>query len=86
MPPPSYDLRSRRIALGASEELMAAGMGLSVAEIRTIERGDVTDEKLDSYAALLTKIESWSAEEREVQYPFARMGRRFRHRLDKRQE
>ncbi len=86
MPPPSYDLRSRRIAMGASEELMAAGMGLSVVELRTIERGDVTDEKLDSYAALLTKIESWSAEEREVQYLFARMGRRFRPKLDKRQE
>jgi len=65
---------------------MAAGMGLSVVELRTIERGDVTDEKLDSYATLLTKIESWSAEEREVQYLFARMGRRFRPKLDKRQE
>ena len=84
MPPPSYDLRSRRIALGASEELIAAGMGLSVAEIRTIERGEATDEQLDSYAVLLTKIEGWSAEEREVQFLFARMGRQFRHRLDKR--
>ena len=84
MPPPSYDLRSRRMALGASEELMAAGMGLGVMEIRSIERGEATEEQLDSYAALLTKIEGWSAEEREVQYLFARMGRRFRHRQDKR--
>lgn len=84
MPPPSYDLRSRRMALGASEELIAAGMGLTLVEIRAIERGDATDDQLDSYAALLARIEGWSAEEREVQYLFARMGRRFANRLDKR--
>lgn len=77
MPPPSSDLRSRRMALGASEELMAAGMGLRVAELRAIERGEAMDAQLDLYAVLLDRIESWSAEDREVQFLIARMGRRF---------
>lgn len=77
MPLSSSDLRSRRMALGASEELIAIGMGLGVAEIRAIERGDATDAQLDLYAALLSQIEGWSAEDREVQYLFARLGRRF---------
>lgn len=65
------------MALGASEELMAAGMGLRVAELRAIERGEAMDAQLDLYAVLLDRIESWSAEDREVQFLIARMGRRF---------
>jgi hypothetical protein len=65
------------MALGASEELMAAGMGLGVDDVQTFERGDATDAELDKYAACLTRIESGSAEEREVQYLFARLGRPF---------
>jgi hypothetical protein len=77
MPPPSADLRNRRMALGASEELMAAGMGLGQPEIREIESGAALDEALDHYADWLARMEAWSPEERERQYLRARLGRLF---------
>ena len=77
MPPPSADLRNRRLALGASEEVVAAGTGLNQAQIRGIERGEALDDLLDAYADWLTRMENWSPDERERQYLAARLGRRF---------
>jgi hypothetical protein len=69
------------MALGASEELIAAGIGLRQAEIREIERGEALDEALDHYADWLTRIEAWSPDERERQYLRARLGRLFTQRV-----
>ena len=71
------DTRDRRLALGASEEIVAAGIGLRRADLRAMERGEAPQAMLKYYAGWLATMEQWSVEEREIQYMAARVGRRF---------
>jgi hypothetical protein len=72
------DLAARRRVAGASIEGMAAGIGLSLAEIREIESGAASHELRDHYARWLDIIETWSADKRAQQLLAAiDRGRRF---------
>ncbi len=68
------DLRGRRIALGASEEVMATGMGLRLSDLLEIERLEASDAALNHYATWLSEMEQWSADYREQQFVRARTG------------
>ncbi len=71
------DLSSRRRRLGASRETMAAGIGLHVDAVRTIEDGTASDEDRETYSAWLRRVEQWPAELRARQLLAAGKGRRF---------
>lgn len=72
------DLRGRRRDLGASIKEMAAGLGMSVADILDIEKGVAMDSRVTHCAAWLTRMETWSAGKREHALQAAnRQGRKF---------
>ena len=57
---------------------MAAGLGMSVADVLDIEKGLAMDNRVTHYAAWLTRVEAWSAGKRERASQAAnREGRRF---------
>jgi hypothetical protein len=57
---------------------MAAGLGMSVADILDIEKGVAMDSNVTHYAAWLTRMETWSAGKREHALQAAnRQGRKF---------
>jgi transcriptional regulator with XRE-family HTH domain len=62
------DLRARREDLGVTLQEMAMGLGLSVADVLSIEDGTAPDLQLNRYSAWLTRLEWWPAgkKEREV--------------------
>lgn len=71
-------LRSRRRALGLRRDAMAAGLGMRLADVAEIERGEASDARLNHYAQWLARMERWSREDREKQLELARRGERFR--------
>lgn len=71
-------LRSRRRALGLRRATMAAGIGVRVADVVEIERGEASEERLKHYAGWLTRMERWSVDERARQLELGRRGERFR--------
>lgn len=75
---PLATLRSRRRAVGLTPAAMAAGIGMRLADVVEIERGEASDVRMNHYAAWLARIERWSAEERERQVLHAQRGERFR--------
>ncbi len=56
---------------------MAAGLGLDVDVIRSIEDGAASDEQCSHYVQWLDRIEAWPAEHRTQQLLSAGKGRRF---------
>ena len=71
-------LRSRRRALGLTRKQMAAGIGMRLADVAEIERGEASDGRMNHYAGWLERMERWPADERERQIELARRGERFR--------
>jgi hypothetical protein len=74
----SADLRGRRYDLGIGVRDMAAGLGIGLARVLSIEDGIATDEDKTFYRTWLTRIEGWSSSQRHVQLGRARAGQRFR--------
>jgi hypothetical protein len=75
--PRSTDLSERRRRVGASRETMAAGIGLTVDDVRAIENGNAPDVLRSQYAAWLARVEGWSTEQRQQHLLAAGSGRRF---------
>lgn len=67
----------RREALGLDRSEMAAGIGLTLADIVEIESGQAPTSIAEHYAAWLDRIERWPAEVREFQLAAAQAGERF---------
>jgi DNA-binding XRE family transcriptional regulator len=76
-PPQSTDISERRRRIGASRETMAAGIGLSVDDVRAVENGSAPDALRAQYVTWLGRVESWSAKQRQEQLFAAGTGRRF---------
>jgi hypothetical protein len=53
------DLRGRRNDLAATIEMMAADTGMDADDIREVEEGKATDQRLDHYAEWLARLEAW---------------------------
>lgn len=71
------DLSGRRRRLGASRETMAAGLGLHVDDIKTIEDGKASQDERAAYDAWLGRLEGWPTDVRTRQLLAAGKGRRF---------
>ena len=76
-PPQTTDLSERRRRVGASRETMAAGLGLTVDEVRAIENGSAPTVLRAEYAMWLERVERWSNERRQKQLLVAGSGLRF---------
>ena len=65
MPPRrrSADLRGRRHDLGIGVRDMAAGLGIGLGRLLTMEDGTATDEDKTFYRTWLSRIEGWSTGE-----------------------
>jgi hypothetical protein len=74
----SADLRGRRYDLGIGVRDMAAGLGIGLGRLLSIEDGTATDEDKTFYRTWLSRIEGWSSGERHFQIKRANAGRRFR--------
>jgi hypothetical protein len=72
------DLRGRRNDLAAAIEMMAAGTGMDADDIREVEEGKATDQRLDHYAEWLARLEGWPPERRAEELLAASGGRWFR--------
>jgi transcriptional regulator with XRE-family HTH domain len=71
------DLRGRRQDLGVTVKEMAVGLGMSIGDIVDIEKGTGARDRVNHYAAWLTRIEAWSAGKRERELRATRQGQRF---------
>ena len=74
----SADLRGRRHDLGIGVRDMAAGLGIGLGRLLSIEAGTGTEEDKTFYRTWLSRIEGWSAGERHLQIKHASAGHRFR--------
>ena len=74
----SADLRGRRHDLGIGVRDMAAGLGIGLSRLLSIEDDTATDEDKTFYRTWLSRIEGWSSGERHLQMQQASAGRRFR--------
>jgi hypothetical protein len=79
MPPHrhSADLRGRRHDLGIGVRDMAAGLGIGLARLLTMEDGTATEEDKTFYRTWLSRIEGWSSSQRHSQLERASAGQRF---------
>jgi DNA-binding XRE family transcriptional regulator len=77
IPPLGTDLSERRRRVGASHETMAAGIGLTVDEVRAIENGSAPAALCTEYATWLGRVESWPAQRRKEQLITAGSGQPF---------
>jgi hypothetical protein len=57
---------------------MAAGLGIGLGRLLSIEAGTGTEEDKTFYRTWLSRIEGWSAGERHLQIKHASAGHRFR--------
>ena len=57
--PALTDLRGRRKALGIPLRAMARGIGLRAYDIREMEDGTASPERLHHYAGWLRRLEAW---------------------------
>jgi len=80
MPPRrhSADLRGRRQDLGIAVRDMAAGLGIGLGRLLSMEDCTGTDEDKTFYRTWLSRIEGWSPAERHLQMQRASTGQRFR--------
>jgi hypothetical protein len=69
MPPRrhSADLRGRRQDLGIGIRDMAAGLGVGMGRLLTMEDGTATEEDKTFYRTWLTRIRGWSSSQRHMQ-------------------
>ena len=79
MPPRrhSADLRGRRHDLGIGVRDMAAGLGVGLGRMLTMEDGTASEEDRNFYRTWLTRIEGWSSGQRQMQLGRASAGQRF---------
>jgi hypothetical protein len=63
----SADLRGRRYDLGIGVRDMAAGLGIGLGRLLSIEAGTGTEEDKTFYRTWLSRIEGWSSGERNLQ-------------------
>jgi hypothetical protein len=80
MPPRrhSADLRGRREDLRIRLRDMAAGLGIGLGRLLSMEDGTAQEEGKTFYRTWLSRIEGWSVEERHLRLEGASIGRRFR--------
>jgi hypothetical protein len=79
MPPRrhSADLRGRRQDLDIGIRDMAAGLGVGMGRLLTMEDGTATEEDKTFYRTWLTRIGGWSSSQRHMQLGRASAGGRF---------
>jgi hypothetical protein len=58
-------------------KVMSVGLGISTADVLSIENGTAGNDRLGQYAAWLTRMESWSAEKKARELRRAEQGTRF---------
>ena len=73
----SADLRGRCHDLGIGVRDMAAGLGIGLGRLLSIEAGTGTEEDKAFYRTWLSRIESWSSSQRHMQLGRASVGQRF---------
>jgi hypothetical protein len=71
------DLRGRRHELGIGVRDMAAGLGIGLARLLTMEDGTATEEERTFYRTWLSRIEGWPSSQRHMQLQRASAGERF---------
>jgi predicted transcriptional regulator len=74
----SDDLRGRRHDLGIAARDMAAGLGIGLGRLLRMEDGTASEEDKTFYRTWLSRIEGWSAGERNIEMQRVRGGGRFR--------
>jgi hypothetical protein len=74
----AMDLRGRRHDLGVTVKEMSVGLGMSTAEISSIERGAAGNDRTGHYAAWLTRMYSWSAGKNARELRMVQQGQRYR--------
>jgi hypothetical protein len=67
----------RRYDLGIGVRDMAAGLGIGLARLLSIEDGTAADEDKTFYRSWLSRIEGWSSSQRQMQLGRASAGQRF---------
>ena len=79
MPPHrhSADLRGRRQDLGIGIRDMAAGLGIGLGRLVSMEDGTASEDDKTFYRIWLSRIEGWSAGHRHLELQRARNGARF---------
>jgi hypothetical protein len=76
--PAPTDLAGRRLALGATVDTMANGLGLVPGDVIEIEQGQASDDRLNHYATWLKRMETWPEAKRVAEILAAGSdGRRF---------
>jgi hypothetical protein len=75
--PQTDDLSERRRRVGASRETMAAGVGLTVDDVRAIENGTAPSVLRAGYTTWLERVERWPDDRRQKQFFAAGNGLRF---------
>jgi hypothetical protein len=73
----SADLRGRRHDLGIGVRDMAAGLGIGLGRLLSMEDGTASDEDKTFYRTWLSRIEGWSSGQRRWQSERASRGQRF---------
>jgi hypothetical protein len=68
----SADLRGRRHDLGIAVRDMAAGLGIGLGRLLTIEDGTAAEEDKTFYRTWLSRIEGWSSSQWHTQLRRAR--------------
>jgi len=74
----SADLRGRRHDLGIGVRDMATGLGIGLARLLSMEDGTASEEDKIFYRTWLSRIEGWSAGERNIEMQRVSGGGRFR--------
>lgn len=79
MPPRRHwsDLRGRRHDLGIGVRDMAAGLGIGLARLLTMEDGTATDEDKTFYRTWLSRIKGWPSSQRHTQLQRASADEQF---------
>jgi hypothetical protein len=80
MPPHrhSADLRGRRHDLGIGIRDMAAGLGIGLDRLLSMEDGTASEEDRAYYRTWLSRIEGWSSGARHFEIERVKSGGRFR--------
>ena len=80
MPPRrhSADLRSRRYDLGIGVRDMAAGLGIGLGRLLSMEDGTAPEEEKLFYRSWLSRIEGWSVGAKHIEMERVKSGSRFR--------
>lgn len=76
--PPSNFQGGRRWALGIPMKAMTRGIGLRLYDIREIEEGTASPERLNHYAGWLRRFEGWPKEHLVHEFGRAKAGGQFR--------